>query len=363
MIEAEIAVIGAGPAGATAALNLAPTRRVVMIERRPDIPRRIGESLVPAARRLLTDMGLWPSFEAEPHRPCYGNRAVWGSDHPVETDFLRDPDGHGWHLDRARFDAWLRIAAIRRGAQLLAPARLAGLARSGETWRVTLETTAGRVEVTARVLIDAGGRTAPLARQLGAKRRKHDRLVCGWIHGRGGGDGLTFVQAVEDGWWYTAPLPQQRRVLAFHTDADLPAADIARDRDAIMRHAASVRHLASLLSAAHFVPDARAGFVAAHSAQLVPCSGEGWLATGDAAVSFDPLSSQGLFNALYTGLAAAEAADRHLSGAADALTDYGGAIADIWNGYLAQLAHWYGAEPRWADRPFWRRRLGMRAVA
>ena len=124
-----------------------------------------------------------------------------------------------------------------------------------------------------------------------------------------------------------------------------------------MRHVASAHHLAALLSAAGFIPDPHAGFVAAHSARLAPCCGEGWLAAGDAAVSFDPLSSQGLFNALYTGLAAAEAADRHLSGAADALTDYERAIADIWSAYRAQLVHWYGAETRWADRPFWRRRL------
>lgn len=32
---------------------------------------------------------------------------------PVESDFLRDPDGHGWHLDRARFDAWLRVSQLK----------------------------------------------------------------------------------------------------------------------------------------------------------------------------------------------------------------------------------------------------------
>jgi flavin-dependent dehydrogenase len=228
---------------------------------------------------------------------------------------------------------------------------------------MSLATAAGQVGVTARFLIDAGGRAAPLARQLGAKRRKHDRLVCGWIHGRSSGaNGLTFVEAVEDGWWYSAPLPNGRRVLAFHTDADLASPDltsagIARDRDAMLRHVASATHLRALLSAVNFTPDQRSGFTAAHSAQLVPCTGEGWLATGDAALSFDPLSSLGLFNALYTGLAAAEAADRFLSGAADALTDYDGAIADIWNTYAERLAVWYGTETRWADRPFWRRRL------
>ena len=34
---------------------------------------------------------------------------------------MRDPDGHGWHLDRARFDAWLRHTAVARGAMLLMP--------------------------------------------------------------------------------------------------------------------------------------------------------------------------------------------------------------------------------------------------
>lgn len=358
MIEADVIIVGAGPAGSTAALNLAPTRRVVMIERRPDIPPRIGESLVPAARRLFTDMGLWPSFEAEPHAHCYGNRSIWGSNEPVESDFLRDPDGHGWHLDRARFDAWLRVIAVSRGTQLFAPARVANLERSGETWRLSLATATGLVGITARFLIDAGGRAAPLARQLGARRRRHDRLACGWIHGRSfGGNGLTFIEAVEDGWWYSAPLPNKRRVLAFHTDANLASAGIARDHDAMLRHMTSATHLRELLSSVKFTPDQRSGFTAAHSAHLAPCTGEGWLATGDAALSFDPLSSQGLFNALYTGLAAAETTEGYLSKAADILPDYERAIADIWYAYAERLAFWYGTETRWGDRPFWRRRL------
>ena len=366
MIEADVIIVGAGPAGSTAALNLAPTRRVVMIERRPDIPPRIGESLVPAARRLFTDMGLWPSFEAEPHAHCYGNRSVWGSDEPVDSDFLRDADGHGWHLDRARFDAWLRVIALSRGARLFAPAQIARLERTAEGgWRVRLATATGQLGITARFLIDAGGRAAPLARRFGARRHRHDRLACGWVHGQSyGGNGLTFVEAVEDGWWYSAPLPNNRRVLAFHTDANLTSAAVARDPAALLRHAANAGHLRELLSSVKFTPDRHAGFTAAHGAHLAPCTGDGWLATGDAALSFDPLSSRGLFNALYTGLAAALTADNHLSNAADALPDYARAIADIRSDYAAQLAFWYGTETRWRDRPFWRCRIEtMQATA
>ncbi|WP_338693281.1 NAD(P)/FAD-dependent oxidoreductase [Bradyrhizobium sp. 26S5] len=364
MIEADVIVVGAGPAGSTVALNLAPTRRVIMIERLPDIPPRIGESLVPAARRLFADMGLWRSFEAEPHSPCYGNRSVWGSNEAVDNDFLRDLDGHGWHLDRGRFDAWLRVAAVSRGARLFAPAQLADIERSGETWRVSVTTPTGMVGMTARFLIDAGGRAAPIARRLGARRRRHDRLVCGWIHGAASGSkGLTFIEAVEDGWWYSAPLPNERRVVAFHTDADLASAHIARDRQEMLRRATSAAHLSELLESVAFAPDQVSGFTAAHSSHLAPCMGDGWLAAGDAAINFDPLSSQGLFNAMYTGLAAAEAADRYLSESIDGLSDYERSITGIRTAYAERLAFWYGTETRWKEGAFWRRRVDESARA
>jgi flavin-dependent dehydrogenase len=305
-------------------------------------------------------MGLIESFDAEGHAPCHGNRIVWGDAAPVETDFLRDPDGHGWHLDRARFDAWLRRTAVERGAQLIAPARVERITRDGGTWRVSLATAAGSTMIAAGVLIDAGGRTAPLARRLRARRRAHDRLVCGWIHGDlAAADreaGLTYVEASEQGWWYTAPLPGRRRVLAFHTDADLPAAEIARDRHALLGCAARHRELAALLANCGFAPTAISGFTAAHSSVLSPCAGPGWLAVGDAGLAFDPLSAQGLFNALFTGLAAAEAADRHLAGVEDAVPDYILTIDRIRDAYRRDLSVWYRHETRWPDNLFWRRR-------
>jgi hypothetical protein len=54
------------------------------------------------------------------------------------------------------------------------------------------------------------------------------------------------------------------------------------------------------------------GLTAAHSSALEPCAAERWIAVGDAGLSFDPLSAQGLLHAPFTGLAAAEAADAYL---------------------------------------------------
>jgi flavin-dependent dehydrogenase len=361
---ADVLIVGSGPAGAIAALNLAPLRRVLLIDRRAEPGPRIGESLLPAARRLLTDMGLLAAFEAEGHQPYYGNRSVWTGPEPRDTNFLRDPDGYGWHLDRPRFERWLRRMARSRGATLLAPARVLGLAWHGDTWRITLQaetdTVPGTLHVSSRVVIDAGGRAAPVARRLGARRLVHDRLLCGWVLGqetrRSPDAGFSYIEAAETGWWYTAPVPGQRRVLAFHTDADLPAARLAGVPGNVLAQAAEMVELRRVLDRAGFQPLGTAGCTAAHSATLWPCTGHGWLAAGDAALGFDPLSSQGLFNALYTGLAAAEAAERCLAGDDTALPGYAQAIANIEASYRRHLGYWYGLQPRWPHAPFWARR-------
>lgn len=355
----DVLIVGAGPAGTAAAINLAPLRRVAVVERTTEVAPRIGESLVPAARRLLADMGLLESFLAQGHEPWYANRATWGGPEAHELDFLRDPDGQGWHLERGRFERWLRHAASERGAALLSPATLVGLDRDGHRWRARLKTDAGPVAITAGFIIDAGGRAAPVARRLGAGVHAYDRLVCAWVCGsdeHSAGRGLTYVEAAEDGWWYTAPIPGRQRVLAFHTDADLLPARVINDETELLRRAGLAEGLSALLSEAGFTPGARSGVTAAHSARLQPAAGAGWLAVGDAALSFDPLSSRGLFNALYTGLTAAEAADRYLSGDELALTEYAQAVRGIGDTYRLHLAVHYAGETRWREAPFWRRR-------
>ncbi|MBV8612766.1 MAG: hypothetical protein JOY66_03215 [Acetobacteraceae bacterium] len=94
------------------------------------------------------------------------------------------------------------------------------------------------------------------------------------------------------------------------------------------------------------------------AARLARPAREGWFAVGDACLDLDPLLSQGLLNAIYTGLAAAEAADRFLSGDHVAGEEYGQSVRTIWNSYGRNLEAWCSLKRRWRDKPFWRRRVG-----
>ncbi len=363
ILEFEVLIVGAGPAGATAALNLAPFRKVALVAPSTAVFPRVGESVPAVVRRLLADMGLLEAFESEGHIPSWGNHSIWGTTTPIIRDSLRDPDGHGWHLDRVRLESWLRGVAQYRGAKLMSPAIVQSLERDGRHFVATVITPEKAQTISAEFLIDAGGRASPAARRLGARRRIDDHLVCRWICGRENMPDssllFNYVQAVEDGWWYTAPLPELRRIVAFHTDAGTPVAAAMRDRTTFLARAAATSELAAILVRCGFSPDLCGGIAPAHSSVLLPCASDNWLAAGDAALAFDPLSSQGILNALFTGLAGAESAHQTLSGELARPSEYTSTIADIYRLYRRQLRDWYRAETRWPVAPFWRRRHQM----
>ena len=205
-------VIGGGPAGCAAATTLARTGRsvVLVVDRRPHRTFGVGEGAPPGLDRAVDDVFGHGTFVPTDHLRSLGNRAAWGTGDLLRTDFMFNPFGTGWHLDRVAFDASLLAAAEAAGATL----------------RTSLD---GGQAVAAPVVIDASGRRADHARHRGARRIASDRLIAvltTYPRADTDADATTTVEAVEAGWWYTCPIPQHRRVVAFLTDADLLAAEL-----------------------------------------------------------------------------------------------------------------------------------------
>jgi flavin-dependent dehydrogenase len=352
-MTSDVIVMGAGPAGAAAASVLAPHVRVTLLDRAATPVWRIGETLPGAARRVLAALGAWSCFAKAGHAPAPLKVSRWGSDRAEELDAMRDPDGAGWRLDRARFEADLRANAEERGARLLAPAHAKRLARSGAEWLVELSDGS---QLQARIIIAAGGRHSRLMKPFGQRTRVMDRLACAYqlLPAPGASDSSTYTEAVADGWWYTALLPDGQRLVAFHGDSDGQAVRQAF-REGPARTAQRLPGMAAALHDARVAAAAPAAFCTANSVAR-SAAGKGWLGAGDNTLALDPLSSQGLFNALVTGLQAGQSALRLLDGDQAAETEHAARLAAVWRAYVAHHALYYGMERRWPDAPFWRRR-------
>lgn len=306
---------------------------------------------------MLEKLGHAVQFEAEAHDRAYLRRSVWGRDEPVEQDSMGDLDGPGWRLDRQRFERGLRSAVEGRGIRLLAPVHVSSISKTSEGWRAFLSAGA---TIDARILIDAGGRASRIATQTGAMREVADKLACAWQYAPLAipeTSGATFTQACREGWWYTAALPGGRRILAFHSDADLPVMR-TRMNEGLIGFARQHETLAQEIADADWRAAGEISLCAAHGARLDRVAGEHWIAVGDAASAFDPLSSQGLFHALYTGMRAGEVARAMIAAGSETeeAAQYRSEIDSIWRAYLAHSATYYGAERRFADATFWQRR-------
>ena len=355
--ERPIAIIGAGPAGCAAALTLrryVPELPVVLINLpAPVCPATpaVGETLSPGVLPLLSYLGVHEDFLRVGHLPAEGTASAWGSEQVFERSYLFTGRGVGWHLDRSRFDAWLLACAEAAGAHCVR-ARATRVTRADGRWDIGCD---GGNALVAGTMIDATGRAAWLARRQGSRPQRDDALVAEarwYVHDQPERSAAgALIEAVPDGWWYSATLPSQRGVVMRMTDTDLRHRTTWEEQLAV---APATR--ARLVS---WRPTGATTVRAANSQQSPIIVGAGWVAAGDAALAFDPLSSLGIGFALRSGMEAARVAVATAEQDDEPASAYAASMARIYTDYRARLRSIYQREGRWPQAPFWARRRGL----
>jgi flavin-dependent dehydrogenase len=296
----DIVVAGAGSAAAVAAFAAARLgRRVAIVGE--SATHQAGEGLADSAAAVLRGLGLGDLLTEVHHVRCHGVTCVTAKRRAV----------HPWPgliLDRARFNADLMAAAVAAGCER----RLgeisevtAGQADNGFT--IGIKTGNDLKTISAAMIIDATGRKAAVARRIGAARRVMTNLVAAWATlpaiDIAAEPGTLAIEALDSHWCYVAV---GRRGAAAAILGRRPPGDAASWLDAARR----TRLFANLA----LTTPVRPVMQPANVSMLEPVCGDGWLACGDAAATFDPLSGYGLAFAIGTGYAAARSADAQLRG-------------------------------------------------
>jgi flavin-dependent dehydrogenase len=360
-LRCDVLIIGGGPAGTAVALALQQCGvQALVAERRcyNVAGGSRGESLFGETRSLLTILGVWEQFSSGLVIAAAPFNSIWGDAETRARSSALNPWGDGWFIDRNWFDAMLARAAEAAGALVYCNVRPSDATRVQHGWRVTLDSAGRRAEVETRYVVDATGRSAWMARRTGAHQRSIDKLV-GFMgkYESTLSRPILLVEAVCDGWWYSAPWPGNGALAVYLTDGDNVAGRSPK------------KMYWTYLTKADYTRQRMAGLgepsirtVSASTYELDHCVGDRWLAVGDAACAIDPLSGSGIGCALESGLRAATAISASLRGERNALASYQHDVARQFSAQLQARRHYYGLERRWRSSLFWARRRNYQST-
>jgi flavin-dependent dehydrogenase len=321
----DMAVVGGGPGGSTAAIFARMRGMTVLLAEKERFPRfHIGESLLPMGNSILRELGVWDRVEAAGFIRKYGAAFFTsGGRTSTEIEFgesLVPGLDYTYQIERARFDSLLLERAREVGVDVRCETTVRALESGGTVHRVRLEAGSEVRSVTARWVLDAGGRDNlfALPQKDAVDPMPFPRRVAIYSHFRGVArepgrrGGHTIAVRLEDGWFWLIPIDGERTSVGLVTTAGSVRAGGARPEAVFARAVAGSAKLRELLAGAE--PTMPYRVTSDYSYFRRRLAGERLLLVGDAAGFFDPIFSSGVYMSMWSArLAVGLAANAHAS--------------------------------------------------
>ncbi|MEM7184648.1 MAG: tryptophan 7-halogenase [Spirochaetota bacterium] len=348
----DVAILGQGPAGLAAASLLAFHKRNVLLLDRPAVmPYKVGESLPAAVQKLLKTLAFVP-LQFPPHSRIAGSDSVWAGER-LQEDFIMRAQGEDWRIDRVQFEKDLQKQVFGFGVTYDST-RLQAVKFQNKLWQLYTD---NEKRYDSQFVIDASGRNAVFSHLTTIPRVKGPPLVavCVRIEPTTENakqkvfDTRTFIESQELGWWYAAHLPDGAKMIVFHTSPSY--AVLLRQEPQRWWQQLSTTELIAKKFANIDLGKIEFQTRDARDIHLQQAYGPQWAACGDAALSLDPISSQGIFNAMAGAhmLCQAILQDDHQAG----LKRYQQKLNDIFSIYCQRRSTFYQRAYQYYKNEFW----------
>src|SRR5207253_2544877 len=353
----DVAIIGGGPAGSSAATLLARAGRRVIVFEREKFPRfHIGESLLPFSMKAFSRLGLHEKFLRAGFIKKFGGEIV-GACSETGTKFYfkdgyRSQTDHAYQVTRGDFDKVLLDHAAECGAEIRQETSVDQVDFLEENVELRIKSNGSSHSIRARYIIDASGRTSVLGRQFRIKKTyDHLQKLSIFAHYDGvwraeGIDGtLTVLLRAIDRWFWLIPLTAERTSIGVVLDSETFRKSKLSAEDFLEQALAEQPIIAKRMMSARRASQAYVG--ADFSYRSARLHGDRWLLAGDAAGFIDPIFSSGVFLAVFSGERAADSLNEvldHPRRAKRLFAQYERAVNRAMDVYLRFVNAWYTKE-------------------
>ncbi len=352
----DIIIAGKGIAGLVLSMLLKQKsiRHVLLCRNAEKKALALGETLPPSALPLLQSLNLLEVFEANALQKMHGYHSLWGSPDVVDNNFyLHHPYKYGLKINKQGIIS--SLAQLQQKHILQFDKQLT-FSASDKTITVSFENNQQPVTIHGKIIVDATGRNRSVLNMLGIPSVDFDSLVAFSCH-------ITrikhpklvhtvYVEAFETGWGIVSAISETENVMTLFTNKGNAMQQQLQQYHNWTSVLANTTYLKGFLPATanSKITGANAG-----SSRAAYTAGENWLAIGDAAIAFDPLSSHGITNTIYTAQKAATAIEAYLQNTdAAILKEYDDTLKAIFTQYNTTCRQLYSTEKRWPKAAFWK---------